>query len=348
MQDLSARATHSQPPAQRLPRLLVVDDCADNLWLMARLFDGQFEVLQATSGQQALALAAAEIPPDLVLLDILMPDMDGYEVLRRLRQHPLTAGIPVAFLTSLDTREDRNLGLDLGAVDYLTKPVDPQEVLRRVEVHARDRARARRLDALGERLSRHLLPQAWHQLFNGAGAGTIAFDACELTLLSVHAAALQGDAPARDAFVTRLDTLARRHGGSVDHYGWGHTTLFFDEPPHAMQAALALQLELADERVQLGLHHCACEVARFRGLGAWERTLLGDEASQARQATAGGMPGVIVVSPQAYALLREDLQAEPGAALVTEKFHGTGLNLAWLAPVAPARAALAVEPPRYP
>lgn len=340
-------ASVQEPPfrAARLPRLLVVDDAADNLWLMARLFDGRFEVLQASSGQQALSLAASDPAPDLVLLDILMPDMDGYEVLRRLRQHPLTAAIPVAFLTSLDASQDRSLGLELGAVDYLTKPIDPQEVLRRVEGHARSRTHARRLEALGERLSRHLLPQAWHQLFHGAGAATIAFDECELTLLSVHAAALQGDPGERDDFVFRLDTLARQHGGSVDHYGWGHTTVFFDEPQYAMRAALALQRDLAHQRVQLGLHHCACEVARFRGLGAWERTLLGDEALQARQATAGGVPGVVVVSPQAYALLREDLQAQPGTAVVTEKFHGTGLNLAWLAPVDPPRVALACEAP---
>lgn len=332
-------------PAARLPRLLVVDDATDNLWLMARLFEDCFEVLQASSGQQALALAAAEPAPDLVLLDILMPDMDGYEVLRRLRQHPLTAGIPVAFLTSLDASRERRLGLELGAVDYLTKPVDPQAVLRRVQGHARARAHARRLEALGERLSRHLLPQAWHQLFNGAGAATIAFEDCALMLLSVHAAALQGGLRERDDFVARLDTLARQHGGSVDHYGWGHTTVFFDEPHHALQAALALQRALAGERVLLGLHHCACEVARFRGLGAWERTLLGDEAAQARQATAGGLPGVVVVSPQAYALLREDLQAQPGRAVVTEKFHGTGLHLAWLAPIDPLRSALVRELP---
>ncbi len=325
--------------APRLPRLLVVDDVQDNLWLMERLFDGRFEVVAASSGQQALALAAAEPLPDLVLLDILMPDMDGYEVLRRLRQQPRTAAIPVAFLTALDATQDRRLGLELGAVDYLTKPVDPQEVLRRVEDHARARTHARRLEALGERLSRHLLPQAWHQLFNGAGAATIAFEDCALTLLSIHAAALQGAPDERDAFVARLDTLARQHGGSVDHYGWGHTAIFFDEPQRAMQAALALQRELAGERVQLGLHHCACEVAAFRGLGAWERTLLGDEAAQAREATAGGVPGVVVVSPEAYALLREDLQAQPGSAVVTEKFQGTGLNVAWLAPVDSPRPA---------
>ncbi len=328
----------SSRPA-RLPRLLVVDDAQDNLWLMERLFEGRFEVLSAASGQQALALAATAPAPASVLLDILMPDMDGYEVLRRLRQQPVTSAIPVAFLTSLDASQERSLGLELGAVDYLTKPVDPQEVLRRVEGHARARAHARRLEALGERLSRHLLPQAWHQLFNGAGAATIAFEDCELTLLSIHAAALQGEPDERDAFVARLDTLARQHGGSVDHYGWGHTALFFDEPARAMQAALDLQRDLAGERVQLGLHHCACEVASFRGLGAWERTLLGDEALLAREATAGGVPGVVVVSPEAYALLREDLQARPGLAVVTEKFQGAGLNLAWLAPLDSPRPA---------
>ncbi len=331
-----------QDPSSRpacLPRLLVVNDAQDNLWLMERLFEGRFEVLAACSGQQALALAAADPPPDLVLLDILMPDMDACEVLRRLRQQPLTAGIPVALLNSPDATQERSIGLAPGEVDYLTMPVDPQEVLNRMEGHARVHAHARRLEALGERLSRHLLPQAWHQLSNGAGAATIAFEDCALMVLSVHAAALQGEPDERDALLARLDTLARQHGGSVDHYGWGHTAVFFDEPPRAMQAALALQRALAGERVQLGLHHCACEVASFRGLGAWERTLLCDEALQAREVTTGGVPGVVVVSPEAYALLREDLHAQPGIAVVTEKFQGAGLNMAWLAPVDPPRPA---------
>lgn len=331
--DQAVHEPSSHPP--RLPRLLVVDDSPDSLWLMSRLFEERFDVLAAASGRDALALAACEPAPDLVLLDIVMPDMDGYEVLRRLRQDPRTAGIPVAFVSALGESAERRLGLELGAIDYLTKPIDPQEVVRRVDAHTREAARQRKLNTLGERLARHLSAQAWHQLFNGAGAATIAFESCELTLLVVDAAALQASPAERDAFIEELDAQALAHGGSVDHYARGPMVLFFDEPRDALRAALGLQRDAGGRRIQLGLHHGACDVARFRGLGAWERTLLGDEAALARRATAGGQPGFIVLSPKAYGPLRDDIHDHAGHAVLTEKFQGTGLSKAWLAPIEP-------------
>ncbi|MFD0667454.1 response regulator [Ramlibacter sp. MAHUQ-53] len=322
------------PP--RMPRLLVVDDTPDSLYLMARLFEGRFEVLQAGSGREALALAASAPDLDLVLLDIVMPDMDGYEVLRRLRQQPATAGIPVAFLTSLDGEDQQRLGRDLGAVDYLTKPVDPLEVVRRVEGHAREVRQARHLEALGERLSRHLSPTAWHQLFHGAGAATIGFSCQAATLLVVDAAPLNGEAAARQAFLDGLADLAAAGGGALDAYGRTEAALLFDHPLAALRTALALQARPEGREARLGLHHAPCVVARFRGLGAWERTLLGGEARQARVATAGAGPGVLVLSAPAYALLRDEIQARPDAGLLTGKFLGDGLAQAWLAPVPPA------------
>jgi adenylate cyclase len=139
----------SQPALEaRVPRILVVDDMPDNLFLMHGLFEGRYDVVQASSGKEALQVVMSSNPPDMVLLDIMMPDMDGYEVLRRIRQHPPTANIPIVFLTALATRQDERLGMDLGAVDYFTKPVDPELVMRRLEAHVRATVHARRLEAL--------------------------------------------------------------------------------------------------------------------------------------------------------------------------------------------------------
>ena len=94
-------------PDVKVPRILVVDDMPDNLFLMNGLFEDRYEVVQAPSGKEALRIVMSANPPDMVLLDIMMPDMDGYEVLRRIRQHTPTANIPVIFLTALATRQDR-------------------------------------------------------------------------------------------------------------------------------------------------------------------------------------------------------------------------------------------------
>jgi putative two-component system response regulator len=113
--------------------ILVVDDSAENLALLSDLLLPLYEVRAVNSGERALRAAAGKPRPDLILLDVMMPDMDGYEVLWQLRQDPATADIPVVFVTALDTSVDEAHGLELGAVDYITKPLKPAITLARVK-----------------------------------------------------------------------------------------------------------------------------------------------------------------------------------------------------------------------
>ena len=115
--------------------VLVVDDTPDNLSLMSDLLRTDYKVKLAPSGERALQIVAGESKPDLILLDIMMPDMDGYEVLRRLQFNPDTEDIPVIFLTAMSAADDESIGLELGAVDYITKPVNPAIVMARVRNH---------------------------------------------------------------------------------------------------------------------------------------------------------------------------------------------------------------------
>jgi len=115
--------------------VLVVDDTPDNLTLMSSLLRDDYKVKVANGGEKALKIAQSENPPDLVLLDIMMPGMDGYEVLDRLKHDPRTRDIPVIFLTAKAEVADEQKGLELGAVDYITKPISPPIVLARVRTH---------------------------------------------------------------------------------------------------------------------------------------------------------------------------------------------------------------------
>lgn len=114
--------------------VLVVDDTPTNLSLMSDLLRPDYKVKLAPSGDRALQIVAAE-KPDLILLDIMMPDMDGYEVLRRLQFNPDTEDIPVIFLTAMSASDDETVGLELGAVDYIAKPINPAITLARVRNH---------------------------------------------------------------------------------------------------------------------------------------------------------------------------------------------------------------------
>jgi putative two-component system response regulator len=118
-----------------VPMVLVVDDTPDNLAMMHALLCDKYRVKIANGGERALQIAMSASPPDLILLDIMMPEMDGYEVCRRLKCDPKTVNIPVIFLTAKSEMEDEQKGLELGAVDYITKPISPPIVLARVKNH---------------------------------------------------------------------------------------------------------------------------------------------------------------------------------------------------------------------
>ena len=114
------------------PVILIVDDSADNLNVLSELLRPQYRVLAANSGEGCLRVANSSTKPDLILLDVMMPGMDGYSVLARIKDSPATRDIPVVFLTALADAGDEERGLKLGASDYITKPIMPTVVLARV------------------------------------------------------------------------------------------------------------------------------------------------------------------------------------------------------------------------
>ena len=123
----------TQAPDQR-PRLLLVDDEPTNLQVLRHVLQADYRLLFATDGARALQVAREQLP-QLILLDIMMPGMDGYAVCRALKADPATAGIPVIFVTALNDSQDETAGFDVGAVDYITKPVSPPVVRARVRTH---------------------------------------------------------------------------------------------------------------------------------------------------------------------------------------------------------------------
>ncbi len=117
------------------PRVLVVDDEPGNIKIIKETIKEYCRVSAAVSGAIALEIATSEMPPDLILLDIVMPDMDGHEVCRRLKVHTRSKSIPLIFLTAKTSSEDETSGFKLGADDYITKPFNPMVVNARVKMH---------------------------------------------------------------------------------------------------------------------------------------------------------------------------------------------------------------------
>ena len=114
--------------------ILVVDDTEANIDVLVEILADRYEVSVALDGESALEIVNDE-PPDLILLDIMMPGMDGYEVCRRIKAEGKTKNIPVIFVTAKEQIDDKVAGYDVGASDYLTKPVDPNLVYKIIEKH---------------------------------------------------------------------------------------------------------------------------------------------------------------------------------------------------------------------
>ncbi|ESP92667.1 MULTISPECIES: response regulator [Pseudoalteromonas] len=134
---MKANAAEQTAQSEHVTQVLVVDDVADNIKVISDILRKDYKVKAALNGKKALQICAMEPQPDLVLLDIMMPDMDGIEVCKRLKADPNTQHITVIFLSALEQTEHIVKGLELGAVDYITKPANPSIVRSRVKAHCR-------------------------------------------------------------------------------------------------------------------------------------------------------------------------------------------------------------------
>lgn len=115
--------------------ILIVDDSQDNVRILAKLFKDEYFVKIALTGQDAIRIAEASPQPDIILLDVMMPEMDGYQLCKYFKQSALTEGIPIVFITAMDQSEDEEQGLRLGAIDYIVKPIKPAIVKARIRNH---------------------------------------------------------------------------------------------------------------------------------------------------------------------------------------------------------------------
>lgn len=142
---------------RRRQTVLVADDMPENIELLRAALEQSYIVKVANNGEKVLRIVYSDAPPDLILLDIMMPGLSGHEVCRRLKANPDRRRIPVIFVTAMDALEDERLGFEIGAVDYITKPISPAIVQARVRTHLALYDQARELERMVEQRTRELL-----------------------------------------------------------------------------------------------------------------------------------------------------------------------------------------------
>jgi adenylate cyclase len=274
-------------------------------------------------------------------LDIMMPEMDGYEVMRRLRSNPATACIPVIFLTALTSIEEEQFGLDLGAVDYITKPISPPVVLARVHAHLERSGNARRLQALSEKLGRYLAPQVYKSLFDGSRDAEIRTQRKKLTVFfsdikdfTASTAKWQPEDITflLNSYFSEMSKIALEYGGTLDKFIGDAMVIFFGDPDtfgvkedalRCVKMALAMQRRMAELQilwremgsdktfqVRMGINSGYCDVGNFGSDLRMDYTIIGSEVNLAARLEQAADPGGIVISKETYSLVRDEIVAD--------------------------------------
>ncbi|WP_437733622.1 response regulator [Sorangium sp. So ce1335] len=316
-------------PRDEPANILIVDDMPANLSLLTSMLTAQgYEVRAAISGAMAL-MSAAAVPPDLILLDVNMPQMDGYEVCRRLKADPRTADVPVIFLSAMTGIGDKVAAFEAGGVDYVTKPFELREVLARVGtqllLHRQRRELERQREELEERYAQvrqmqaalrgYLSDRAWESIEESVSSNrpspparevltVLVSDIEDFVRLSEH----EDPGPLLADLSLYMATVAQvvhDQKGEVDKYLGDGMLAFFRSAPDALAAAQRIQRAIADFNEQqrahgrpafptrLGLATGPVLLASIGSSGRREFTIMGDRVNTAfriqAQARAGGL-----------------------------------------------------------
>ncbi len=330
------------------PTVLVVDDTADNLTLMASLLKDTYRVKVVNHGEKGLAVAASSTPPDLILLDIMMPQIDGYEVCRRLKANPATRDIPVIFLTAKSDNEAEEKGLELGAVDFITKPICPPILLARVHNHIALNVRTAMLRSLSNKLSRYLSPQVYKSIFEGDQDVSIQAVRKKLTIffsdIKDFTKTSEGMQPEDltyflNSYFSEMSKIALEFGATIDKFVGDAILVFFGDPEtrgvqedalQCVRMAVAMQQRMHALReiwrdkgdrhpfhIRIGINTGFCHVGNFGSEQRMDYTVIGSEVNLAARLEQNGEPDGIIMSYETYALVKDEFDAherEPLAA----------------------------------
>jgi len=308
-------------------RILVIDDTAENLQVVCTILRGaSYAVSVARSGMQGLDIAQ-RTPPDLILLDLVMPGMDGFEACRQLKANPALRETPVIFLTASHEAGDVLKGFEVGAVDYVTKPFNAAELLSRVQTHVQLRATRLKLSTLARQLARYLSPQVHEMIFSGEREVrrethrrplTVFFS--DIVGFTTRTEAM-GDAELAtwlNDYLDEMAQVAQRHGGTLDKFIGDSVMVFFGDPGSSgveedarrclrMACDMLAAARRRKTEIRIGIHSGECVVGNFGSEEQVNYTIIGTVVNVAARLQAASQPGRILLTESTRNLLGTEI-----------------------------------------
>ena len=323
------------------PRVLVVDDSSINRQILAGVLAKDYEVETAEDGASALALAI-KAPPELVLLDIMMPGIDGYEVCRRMRANSATANVPVIFVTAVGEEADELKGFQLGAVDFMTKPLKPALVIARVRTQIELRRTTESLATLSRHLSRFLPGQLYESILANRDVALKRTQRRKLTVFfsdivdfthATESMDTEDFTAMLNAYLETMAAIVIRHGGTLDKFIGDAVMVFFGDPESRgvredAVACVAMALDMRSSiatlnekwredglphqlRVRMGIATGFCTVGNFGCSERLQYTVFGSPVNLASRLEHVALPGQILVASDTFQLIEPSIVCEP-------------------------------------
>ena len=315
--------------------ILIVDDTPENVDVLAGVLREHYQIRVALNGPKALKIAQSDPAPALILLDVMMPEMDGYQVCFQLQADERTRRIPVIFVTAKSEVEDEAQGFGLGAVDYITKPVNPAIVLARVRTHLALKHSLRKLEDLSLKLARYLPQQVYQSIFEGRQDARIGCSRKKLTVFFSDIVGFvnetEGIEPEDFTFIlngylNRMAQVVSKHGGTLDKFIGDAVLVFFGDPEtngvaEDAAACVWMALEMKEAIVELNREWLAKGIrqgfevrmgistgfATVGNFGSDERmdyTIIGKQVNLANRLQAVAQPGEILIGEETWLLVR--------------------------------------------
>lgn len=314
-----------------LKTVLIVDDAPDNITFLKTVLGSRYLIKAAISGEIALKILESQELPDLILLDVNMPGMDGYQISELIKQDPLKAEIPIIFVTSNASPEEVTRGFQVGGVDYVTKPYNPDELLARVKTHISLKDALEKMRLIATKLGKYLSPDVYNSIFSGEQDVKVHTTKKDLTVFfsdivnftpQTEKMSTEELTVWLNGYMNKMAEISIAYGGTLDKFIGDAVMVFFGDPKSkGTQADAIACVEMAKEmmrgaaslniKIRIGINSGECLVGNFGSDNRMDYTIMGKTVNKAQRLEGASDPERILISQSTYELISGHIYCEP-------------------------------------